>query len=79
MLNMTFQMSQRLATVAVMKVADPASYGGVDFVHNPCKRLYRSRSLREFGNSVFDNLQGFLRWLYMGIQIPGFSALRHTN
>ncbi len=59
-----------------MKVADPASYGGVDFFHYPFKRFYRPHSFREFGNTVFDNFQGFLRWLNMGIIIPCLSALR---
>jgi hypothetical protein len=59
-----------------MKVADPASYGGVDFVHYPFKRFYRPHSFREFSYSVFDRLQGFLRWQNMGVVIPCSLAFR---
>src|SRR5690606_19054966 len=62
-----------------MKVADPASYGGVDFVHYPFERFCRPRSSREFGHSVFDRLQGFLRWLNMGIMVPCSSAFRRPD
>ena len=77
--DMITYMDQCLAAVAIMKVTDPPSYGGVKFVHYPFKRHNRPRSLREFGYTVFELLQGFLRWLYMGIQIPGFPALSHPE
>jgi hypothetical protein len=67
--HMPFCLGQRLCAVSIMKVADPASYGGVDFVHYPFKQLCCPRSFREFGHSVFDRLQGFLRWLNMGIMM----------
>jgi hypothetical protein len=47
---------ERSATIAIVEVANPPSYGSVDFVHYPHKRPCRSRSLREFGNTIFDNL-----------------------
>jgi hypothetical protein len=62
-----------------MKVTNPASNSGVKFVHYPFKRHNRPPSLREFGYTVFDLLQGFLRWLNVGIQIPGFPALSHPE
>jgi len=43
-----------------MKIADSPSYGGIDFFHYSFKRFYRSHSLREFGHSIFDRLQGHI-------------------
>ena len=60
---MISEVLERTAAITIMKVTNPTSHGSVDFTHNQGKRLYRSRSLRELGNSIFDNLQGFLRWL----------------
>ncbi len=76
---MVSEIFERTAAITIVKVANPASYGGVDFVHNPSKRFYSSRSLREFGNSIFDNLQEFLRWLHMGVQLPTFPAFTYPN
>src|ERR1035437_981737 len=77
--NMIPEAFERTAAITIVKVTNPASYGGVKLIHYPFKRLYRSRSFREFGNTVFDSLQGFLRWLNMRIQIPGFPALSHPE
>ena len=68
--DMIAYMGQCLAAIAVMEVIYPPSYGAVDFVHYPFKRHNRSRSFREFGYTVFDLLQGFLRWLDMGDRFP---------
>jgi hypothetical protein len=53
--------AQRLAAIAVMKVANPPSDHGVDFVHHPFKGHDRPLSFRECGDPVFDFLLGFLR------------------
>jgi hypothetical protein len=70
---------QRSTAVAVVKVIYPTSHGGIDFIHYPFKRHNCPRSFREFGQSVFDLLQGFLQWLNMGIHFPSSSALSHPD
>jgi len=62
-----------------MEVADPTPYSGVDFIHYHFKRFYRPLSLRECGDTILDRLQGFLRWLNVGIQIPTFTAFPHPD
>jgi hypothetical protein len=57
-----------------MKVINPASYGGVNFFHYPLKRSDSVPSRSELGYTVFDLLQGFLRWL-----TPRFPAFAHPN
>ena len=70
---------QRLAAIAVVKVANPSSHGGVDLVHYPLKRHDCPTSCRESGNLVFDSLLSFLRWLDIGIGVPGFPAFPHPD
>ena len=76
---MPFQFSKHAATVFEMEVADPTPYGGVDFGYYLFKWLYRHLTLRNNGDTIFDRLQGFLRWLNMGIQIPRFATFFHTE
>jgi len=71
--------TQRLAAIAVVKVADPAFKHGVDFIHDPFKGHDRPISFGEFGDPVFDFLLGFLRGLNMGIKLPGFPASAHAD
>jgi hypothetical protein len=71
--------TQRLAAIAVVKVANPASDHGVDFVHDPFKGHDRPFSSRKFGNPVFDLLLSFLRWLDMGVMVPRFPAFPHPD
>jgi hypothetical protein len=71
--------NQRLAAIAIMKVANPASDHGVDFIHNPFKGHDRSFSFRKFGDPVFDLLHGFLRWLDMRIISPRLSTSSHPD
>ena len=47
---------QRLAAIAVVKVANPASDHGVDFLHDPFKRHDRPLSFRKLGDPVFNFL-----------------------
>jgi hypothetical protein len=77
--NVAPYLTQSLTTVAIMKVTSPASYSGINFFHYPVKRHNRASSRREFGHAVFDLLQGFLRWLNMGIVIPRFPAFAHPD
>jgi len=54
--NMILDGLERPAAITIVKVANPAPHGGVDFYHYSFKRFYRSRSPREHGHSIFDNL-----------------------
>ena len=71
--------AQRLTAIAIVKVANPASNLGVDFVHNPFKGHDRPTSFREFGDPVFDFLLSSLRWLDMGVIVPRFPASPHPD
>ena len=79
LLHMVPYLTQRFAAIAIVKVANPASHGGVDLIHDPIKRHDRPLSLREIGDPVFDGLQGFLRWLNMRIIVPRLPAFPHPD
>ena len=62
-----------------MEVPDPAPYCGINISYYYPKRFYRHLTLRKGGDTIFDRLQGFLRWLNMGIHIPRFHTFFHTD
>ena len=73
LLNMGFP--QYFAAIAIVEVAHPAANGGMDIF----QRDVRPASLCEPGDSVFDNLQGFLRRLNLGMILPRFLPLPHLD
>jgi hypothetical protein len=70
---------QRTTAVSVVKVTNPTSYGGVDFIHYPFKRHNSPASCCEAGYPVFDGLQGLLRSLNVGIRDKFFHRFMHHS
>jgi len=77
--DMTSYFCHCLTAIAIVKVVNPTSYGGVDLPHYPFKRFHRCNSSREMSHAIFDRLQGFLRGLNVGIVFPGSFACLHPD
>jgi hypothetical protein len=78
-LNMASNLNQRLAAITIVKVSSPPSNCRVDFIHYPLEGHNRPLPSGEKGNAVSYGLQGFLRWLDMGIIITRFLTLSHPD